>query len=346
MKSVFRVMVGIGLVCVAGLGVAHMESHDGCEGFVPANTMKIPVGWKAPVSWKSKVLFSNHGPQAQGGLTEQQFNDVLDRIEKLYGDEIHQAGGNLKMNRLWNDETVNASAQRYGGTWVVNMYGGLARHPEVTIEGFALVACHETGHHLGGAPKIHGWFGDDWATNEGGADYFATLKCLRRFFAEDDNKAITANAGVEVFAHETCKSQFTSEKDQLVCERVTLAGQSVAGLFMNLRKERTRPNFDTPDTRIVRRMNDNHPATQCRMDTYFSGAVCHVDHSVANSDKDYKQGACVEGVDAVGYRPRCWFKPADDAKDPDDRDKDSGRWWPWLTRDGSSQPSHEQAVHL
>ena len=60
----------------------------------------------------------------------------------------------------------------------------------ITVDGMALVACHEMGHHMGGAPKIDGWYGSSWATNEGGADYYGTLKCARRFFAGDDNASI------------------------------------------------------------------------------------------------------------------------------------------------------------
>jgi hypothetical protein len=311
MKSVTKMIAGLGIVVAAGLGFAVTQGHNLCDGFVPANTVNLPVGYKAPVGWKSNVRF-DVGIAPAGGLTEKQFNDVMDRMEKLYNDEIKQMGGTLKINRNWTDGTVNASAQRFGTTWVLNMYGGLARHPEITMEGMALVVCHEMGHHRGGAPKVAGWFGKtDWASNEGAADYYATLKCLRRYFAEDDNTTIIAGAQVDPFAQAQCKAQFTNDKDVLLCERSVLAGQSVAGLFMDLRKEKTRPAFNTPDKNEVKVTDDNHPATQCRMDTYFSGASCSVDVAVANSDTDFKQGSCVQGVDTIGWRPRCWFKPTD-----------------------------------
>ena len=132
-----------------------------CEGFLPPNDMKIPVG-----DFRAK------------GIQEEMFNSVLDRVQAVYGPIVAQHGGELVINRKWDDPTVNANAQRYGSRWIINMYGGLARHPAVTPEGFATVACHELGHHLGGFPKIWGLFGS-WASNEGEADYFATLKCLR-----------------------------------------------------------------------------------------------------------------------------------------------------------------------
>ncbi|KHD87977.1 MAG: hypothetical protein OM95_11755 [Bdellovibrio sp. ArHS] len=253
--------------------------------------MKIPVG-----------LFTT------GGITEKQFNDVLDRLERIYKADVERMGDTLKVNRLWKDATVNASAQRSGKTQVLNMYGGLARHQATNVEGFALVACHEFGHHNGGAPKISGWMGS-WATNEGGADYFATLKCLRRFFAEDDNAAILKDLDLDPYAVAGCEAQFSDEKDRLICLRTSLAGQSVANLFQSLRKETTAPNFGTPDRREVSRTNDQHPETQCRLDTYFQGMLCVAKESETVSNTDYKQGSCYAPRDTAGIRPRCWFFP-------------------------------------
>ncbi|MFS4459809.1 hypothetical protein [Bdellovibrio sp. HCB2-146] len=283
-----------GLALIATLGFTHHTASEKtlCAGFLPPNNMNIPVG-----------LFST------GGISEQQFNDVLDRIEKIYKADVERKGDTLRINRLWSDGTVNASAQRMGNTQVLNMYGGLARHPATNIEGFALVACHEFGHHNGGAPKTAGWFGGGWATNEGGSDYFATLKCLRRFFAEDDNEAILKGLDLDPVASAACEAQFTNRQDQLLCLRSSLAGQSVANLFQALKKETTPPTFGTPDKSEVRRTNDNHPATQCRLDTYFAGMLCVAKESEEPSNSDYKQGSCYAPRDTAGVRPRCWFAP-------------------------------------
>lgn len=303
-RTATRVTARVTLLAAAAITVSSFASDrtsELCEGFLPPNEMKIPVG--AVHQW----AFSEF---ATGGLTEEQFNAVIDRFDRLFREDVTKAGGNLKINRLWTDETVNASANQQGSTWNVNMYGGLARHPAITVEGFALVICHEGGHHLGGAPKIKDMWGSrSWATNEGGADYYATLKCLRRFFAEDDNEAIIARSQIDPLAKERCESEFTSRNDQLLCLRSSLAGNSVALLFMDLRKESTPPGFGTPDPKVVTKMFDAHPPTQCRMDTYFAGAVCRVDSTIPVSNNDYKEGSCVQGNDQYGWRPRCWFAP-------------------------------------
>lgn len=295
-------MITLALVTVSSLSMAnHLETHELCHGFLPENDMKVPVGFKSMAA-------------GAAGLSEAQFNAVIDRAEKLYGPVVAQAGGTLKVNRKWTDDTVNASAQQMGRTWILNMYGGLARHPATTEEGFALVVCHELGHHLGGAPKVKGFLGmNNWATNEGGSDYFANLKCLRYFFEADDNAAIVEQARLDgrlsEYAAGLCDQEFASDADRYLCKRSTLGGTSVAGLFQDLRKEATPPDFAKPDTNRVSKMFDQHPATQCRMDTYLAGAICNVDKTVALSNSDYRQGSCVENVAKVGFRPRCWFAP-------------------------------------
>ena len=273
------------------------NSHTLCEGFLPPNDMKIPVGGR------------HLGIRNNGGINETEYNKIMDRIQLLYTDVIKQRGGNLVINRMWSTSEVNSSAEQRGRDWIINMYGGIARHPDVTYEGEALVACHEIGHHIGGAPKISSFFGGSWATNEGGADYFATLKCLRKFFAEDDNASIVARATIDPLVRSQCQAQFSNVADQDICMRISMGAESISYLFQDLRKEPTRPKFSTPDATQVAKTNDEHPQTQCRMDTYFNGSLCPVAASTPNSETDFKVGSCVQGVDSIGFRPRCWFSP-------------------------------------
>lgn len=275
----------------------HDHTQTLCEGFIPENDMKIPVG------------FTTLSGQP-AGISQAEFNEAMDRLVKYYLKDVEAQGLKLRINRLWENETVNASAQRSGSTQVLNMYGGLARHPQITFEGFSLVLCHEFGHHNGGAPKNGGWFGS-WATNEGGSDYFATLKCLRRIFSEDDNAAIVAARSTELdfVAVEACTKTYPEDYDRDLCLRMSLAGQSVANFFANMKKDEKAPRFDTPDLSEVSRTNNNHPATQCRLDTYFAGMLCPVKETDKVSDTDYQAGSCYKPRDVDGTRPRCWFSP-------------------------------------
>lgn len=266
---------------------------DGSEGLLPENNMWISTSAKSANT-----------------MTEERFNAVIDKVVKVYEPIIAAQGATLSVSRGWDDGTVNAYAQRSGSTWKVSMFGGLARHDAITEDGFALVVCHEVGHHIGGAPKKGGWFGSGWATNEGQADYFATLKCLRKSFRGEDNALIVKNLNVPTAVSEKCSEQFSDATDQLLCQRGAMAGMSTAKLFQALRKQPESPDFTTPDAKVVSKTDHNHPATQCRLDTYFSGATCSIDEMVDVDQKDEAVGVCYRNSgDTAGVRPLCWFKP-------------------------------------
>ncbi len=280
------------LACVFGAHQAADAKTRACEGFLPRNDLRIEVGAKLA-----------------GGITKTQYNQVLDRIDGLFRAEFASLGGKLKIVRDWQEAEVNAYADREGNTWMILMHGGLARHPSVTLDGFALIACHEIGHHRGGAPKYHEGEMPSWASNEGESDYYATLKCLRRYFAKDDNEKILSRMKLDPVAVEGCQYLHQERSEQLLCIRSTMAGLSAAGLFSAL-SDGKKISLNNPDTSVVSRTYDPHPEAQCRLDTYFQGALCTVPVRQGLRDDDYRVGSCWKSEDhAWGLRPQCWFRP-------------------------------------
>lgn len=269
------------------------RAHKVCEGFLPPNDLRIPVG-------DLNAL----------GITESSFEAVLTRVESIYAPIFAAKGKKLRVNRKWADDTVNAGAMQFNDTWVINMYGGLARHKAVTAEGFALVACHEIGHHIGGYPKTDAL----WPTNEGGSDYFATLKCLRRALTGEEDASKLEPAAVRA-----CQAAFASEPERKLCRLGALAGMSIAALFQDLRGQRVPPSYATPDPTVVAKTNDSHPDTQCRLDTYFQGALCAKSPDEGQADGASGPGACTAAQGhSTGLRPRCWYKaPVGQATAPD-----------------------------
>ncbi len=264
----------------------------GKSGFAPENNLQIAVGDKAA-----------------NNMTKELFLEAIGRVSSVYAPIVKQKGGNLIMNNRWDDNTVNASAQQSGTNWQVNMYGGLARHPLVTVDGFMMVVCHELGHHIGGAPRKGGW-GSAWASNEGQSDYFAGLKCMRRVLENDDNIAVVSKMEVDAEATAKCQAIYKSESEIALCQRISMAGKSLAMLLGDLGGN-SNVKFTTPDTKIVKTTNDNHPAAQCRLDTYFQGSLCDKAISDDVDGKDATKGVCLkrDGYE-VGTRPLCWYKPS------------------------------------
>ncbi len=269
-----------------------------CEGFAPANDLYLPA-----------TLF------ADGGLTEDQWTNLFNKFEKIYAPIIASKGGVLQLNRLWETGVVNASADLEGATWIINMYGGLARYPSMTADGMALVVCHETGHLMGGAPKIGG-DSTFWASNEGAADYFAVLKCARNMFADEDSTAIVSKMSIEPGIQKSCSAQFQDKRDESLCMRISTAGTLLGRILAELGRNSQVPSVDTPDKSVVTETDDGHPAAQCRLDTYVQGASCSADLSTFQSGSDYHTGTCTAPAYKTGLRSTCWFKPDDaDAKE-------------------------------
>ena len=246
------------------------------------------------------------------GISEEKFNSVIDKIEGIYGPIIKAKGKTLQVIRNWTDGTVNAYAQQTGNTWKVSMFGGLARHETITADGFALVVCHEIGHHLGGAPQKKGMLWQKtWASNEGQSDYWGTMKCMRRYMEGDDNISMVSTMAIPQLAKDNCAKTYGNAEDVAMCERTAMAGMSLAELFRVLRKLPNAPRFDTPDTKVVSKTNDSHPAPQCRLDTYFQGALCNKGYDLMVSNTDAEKGVCTKNQgDTIGLRPNCWYKAA------------------------------------
>lgn len=296
---------------ITSLGpVAHACGNGVRDGFLPENTLRIP---SPTVKSSSQALsaFPGENPAAQS-TDEATFNALLDRIQSTYAPIIAQKGAQFSIQRLWQDSTVNAYANRSGNQWYIQMYGGLARHSALTRDGFLLIACHEVGHHLGGSPKYTG----QWAATEGQADYFATMKCLRKIWQSDDNITIVRSLSVPQTVVKQCESNFGSAQEIAICERATVAGISAAEVSRQIASGGP-ISVDTPDRNAVSQTYESHPQAQCRLDTYYSGSICQVSDTIDFRDNDFITGACaIEKGDKIGYRPMCWYKPSGNVSPP------------------------------
>jgi hypothetical protein len=259
-----------------------------CAGALPPNDLNIPVD-----PWLQTVQ-------------RERFDRVLDRIEEVYRPIVAAQGGRLIVRRHWRSGQVNATATRLPGRWYLDMHGGLARHPSITEEGLMLVACHELGHHLGGGPRLFS-LGPVryWLAIEGAADYYGTLKCMRLVYG-----GAPPPGPADPAAEAACAAAFPDEPGRNDCRRGAIAGRSVAGMFQQLNGDAAPPRFDTPDASVARLTDRSHPPTQCRLDTYFQGALCAAPASAALSADDPSAGACTAANGhRVGLRPRCWYVP-------------------------------------
>lgn len=238
------------------------------------------------------------------GITEIEFNQLLERVQITMGPEIKKIlNKKLIITLAWNDPTVDAHATRDDdNNAVIIVNGGLARHPLMTRDGLLLVACHEIGHHLGGAPKAFRGTSNlrGWSSAEGQADYFATTKCLPRIFS-DGLDIKTTDSEID---NVNLKSALLKCRDD-ICVRIALAGLSVSKIFASLKIGTPDPKILKNDLTVMSKTIYAHPNPQCRLDTYLSGANCDVSIDIPFDNHDHKLGACLSL--SKGARPSCWF---------------------------------------
>ena len=257
---------------------------------------------------------------------ERSFHLVVQDLQTAYTPIVAAHGAKLDIQADWKDPNVNAQASREDNVWILKVAGGLARRKELTSDGFALVLCHEMGHHLGGFPFFNE---GEWAAVEGEADYFATQACLRKLWDRKMSDNAKAAADILILSpsgKQLCDNAWRLQSNKNLCYRSLLASLSAANLLSQLDKTRGLPTFygivgpNVPITAF------QHPLPQCRLDTYASGAACKVvfDASVIpglnqaegqqspqaeNAAYHYSCPSIGKGR-YTGGRPRCWFKPS------------------------------------
>jgi len=216
--------------------------------------------WKEDHIWKS-----------DSNLDEAMFNKIIDLGKEIYDPVAESYNETLTINKKWDNPTVNANMSRWWNV-TINMYGGLARRPEINPEAFALVLCHELGHAYGGNPYLRPW---SKISAEGQADYYGAKECLNK---------ITSKLNLEGYTFDLTDYMLDTCEGRDSCVRGLSAGQSL-GHLLSVIKEQPIPNYETPDETIVDKTKLSYPNTvQCRLDTYHNGVLNKT-------------------------RPRCWYKP-------------------------------------
>lgn len=264
---------------------------------IPENDLSIP----AP---KMGV-----GPKnGQQEISEADYLKVTKTLHKIFAPAIKARGNvELVMKTDWQDGTVNAYATREIDTWTVHVPGGIARAKGMTKDSFALIVCHELGHHLGGAPRT--FLYDGWPSAEGQADYWASSKCLKKYYTELAAEEVSLDLNIPEKVIQDCTSVYHDFRDFKICVRTLLADIAFSHFLNELPGAKVKTSIETPDTRVVKGTNTNdYPRAQCRVDTLYQGALCTVGASVVTSETDPKVASCTD-ESKPGSRPRCWFKP-------------------------------------
>ena len=196
-----------------------------------------------------------------------------------------------------------AFAEREGNVARIRINQGTRYHQRLNPNLYAMILCHELGHHLGGAPR----FADSWASVEGEADYFATLKCWRTietslpsFLTMDpiDSDSIKIQ-------NDCISSYSTDSQTRIKCQHALNTALQLTKVLAGLSGfSATGLNSDATSTSRVSTTFPFANEPVCRWLTFRSGGLCP-----ASSDLDVEAqyGACTTQFAPLSARPVCWF---------------------------------------
>ena len=236
-------------------------------------------------------------------MNEQLFDTIIDGVTRIYDRHFLLHGQTLNISEVWDTDAVYANAWKMedhrGEEGLIMISGGMARHPDLTPDAFALILCHEVGHHIAGGPMI-------WRFSaEGQSDYFGASDCLRKLFLRLGDRLPPSRVHAPRVVRKACADAFSLARGRMTCERIALAGASLAGYFAR-KRGLTSPLFSRPEQQLAKRTLLTPASPQCRLDTYMAAALCN--RARLPVDHQGPRWLCRGEVNPAAKRPACWYK--------------------------------------
>jgi hypothetical protein len=290
----------------AGKPVKVGEVGQAKNWFLPENTLHL------------------QSPGPTNAMTKETFDGIIKQVTDRFCPIFESYGVICDVTGDWESTIVNAYAMRGSGAWTIALFGGLARRPELTNDGFAIVVCHEMGHHISGFAFKTFVLGDDWASTEGQSDYFAAHACLPEIWGAERETNARYRNNVDPVVKRGCDAVWKTTERQNLCYRIGAAIQSETRMIARATGRGPDPRFERPSAAVVSETYEAHPDPQCRMDTQLGGALCPLEFDFGRipgeglgesnrslaAERDSTQTTCHQSMGyALGARPRCWFFP-------------------------------------
>lgn len=130
---------------------------------------------------------------------------------------------------------VNAEIKKTNHQVVLELFGGMLRHPKMNESSFRLLLCHELGHVLGG-PPLKSRTG--WSSTEGQADYYSGSECARLLGMSESS--------------------------------VLKGALNLTRIYAEVMRH-AEPQLESSDELRVERTNYGYPSAQCRLQTILAG---------------------------------------------------------------------------
>lgn len=185
--------------------------------------------------------------------SEASFNSVINTVIDIYESELP---ANRRVDIMWESEKLNASVGYRNKVLNFSFHGGFYRKKNLTPDAFAIVACHEIGHVLGGFPKV---YPTHKYSSEAQSDYFATNECLKKYFAVTDAPELNMSG-----INDSIKALCNEDRE---CARGLKAIKEATVIY---------PGSDiNQQSDYISRYTifNDYPENQCRVDTLKAGLL-------------------------------------------------------------------------
>ncbi|MGI4992821.1 hypothetical protein ACRXCV_09340 [Halobacteriovorax sp. GFR7] len=189
--------------------------------------------------------------------SEGEFREVIESVLSIYDQKLPQ-GKNRQVDINWESKTLNASVgyKRHSESVRFSFHGEFVRKNKLSKDAFALIACHEVGHIIGGYPKV---MPTQKYSSEAQSDYFATNECLKKYFV--------ANSAENVDISGISSEKLSQCKDDKLCLRGLGAIRDASVIYPG-----SDINAKSDHISKVTIFND-YPQNQCRVDTLKAGLL-------------------------------------------------------------------------
>jgi len=207
-------------------------------------------------------------------LDQVTFEQVNNLIINTYAPVVkHEYQAVLELKQLWQgfggafkvDSTQKPIGEK---RFVITLTGEIPHNTHMNADGYAIVACHEIGHVVGGAPYQKRKL-TRWSSVEGQADYYATNVCMWRYVENSPE----IKPVVEPEHLSLCEIFYgDSDKDLAGCLRI-MSGISAFKNYFNSTNRQALVSFSKYDESVVKKTLEKYPSNQCRLDTMIAGLL-------------------------------------------------------------------------
>ena len=233
---------------------------------------QIVLAHDYPDTYRYQILVTD---KTTSTVTQNSFLTIPNIVHAIHIQDLQKIKAKVVVTTDWVKPYFTAWANREKeNEYTLNFWGGFARIPGMNDEAFAITACHELGHVVGGTPriKIKEFL---WSSSEGQSDYYATSVCMKNYFKfVNRTKKLTIPKELSETAFTLCRTAYSNDLDFLICLNTNKGIEGFASMLEHLSQYKEELSIETPTKKQVKVTTfDSYPDTQCRIDTLFQGSL-------------------------------------------------------------------------